>query len=44
MQNFNHPRPGPLGKEYKIPLGYNALADRESWAELGKFLESIFRK
>jgi len=42
--SFTNPEADAIAGKYKIPLGYNARADRESWTELGKFLERIFRK
>ena len=44
MHSFTNPEADQYAREFKMPLGYNAMADRESWAELGKFLENIFRK
>jgi len=42
--SFTNPDADRYAKKYKIPLGYNAQADKESWAELTTFLESIFRE
>jgi dienelactone hydrolase len=44
MHSFTNPEADAIAKKFGLPLGYNARADRESWAELGKFLERIFRK
>lgn len=32
------------GKKFNIPLAYNEKADKESWAELQKFLKTLFKK
>jgi dienelactone hydrolase len=44
MHSFTNPDADQYGKKYKLPLGYNARADKESWAELTTFLETIFKK
>jgi dienelactone hydrolase len=44
MHSFTNPDADKYAKKFKLPLGYNAQADKESWVELGKFLESIFKK
>ncbi len=44
MHSFTNPDADRYAKKYKIPLGYNAEADRESWAELAMFLAGLFRK
>ncbi len=44
MHSFTNPDADRYAKKYKLPLGYNAQADRESWAELKTFLETVFRK
>jgi dienelactone hydrolase len=44
MHSFTNPEADLYAKKYKMPLGYNARADKESWAELTKFLETIFKK
>jgi dienelactone hydrolase len=44
MHSFTNPDADNYARKYKMPLGYNAKADKESWAELTKFLEAIFKK
>ncbi|HTZ40196.1 MAG TPA: dienelactone hydrolase family protein [Syntrophales bacterium] len=44
MHSFTNPDADRYAKKYKLPLGYNAQADKESWAELKTFLESILKK
>jgi dienelactone hydrolase len=44
MHSFTNPEADLYAKKYKMPLGYNVRADKESWAELTKFLETIFKK
>jgi dienelactone hydrolase len=42
--SFTSPEADRLGKEFNLPLQYNADADKKSWYELKKFLKEIFRK
>ena len=42
--SFTNPGADAFGQRFKLPLEYNELADRESWAEMRGFFESIFRK
>ncbi|HSD94628.1 MAG TPA: dienelactone hydrolase family protein [Syntrophales bacterium] len=44
MHSFTNPDADRYAKKYKMPLGYNADADRESWAELAMFLANLFKK
>lgn len=44
MHSFTNPDADRYAEKYKIPLGYNAQADRESWAELAMFLADLFKK
>lgn len=44
MHSFTNPDADKYGKEFNLPLAYNAKADKESWAELKKFLKAIFKK
>jgi len=39
---FSNPDATELGKKNSIPISYNEKADKESWAELQKFLKKIF--
>jgi len=41
--SFTNPDADKYAKEFNLPLGYNAEADRKSWEELKKFLGRIFR-
>jgi dienelactone hydrolase len=41
--SFTNPDADTYAKEFNLPLGYNAEADKKSWEELARFLESIFR-
>ena len=43
LHSFTNPDADTYGKEFNLPLGYNAGADTKSWEELGKFLEMIFK-
>ncbi|MCL5021837.1 MAG: dienelactone hydrolase family protein [Nitrospirae bacterium] len=44
MHSFTNPEADEYAKKFNLPLGYNADADRKSWEELKKFLDTIFRK
>ena len=39
---FTNPGADNFGKKFKIPLAYNAEADKKSWAEMKRFLEKTF--
>jgi dienelactone hydrolase len=39
---FTNPDADKFGKQFKIPLAYNKKADKESWAEMKRFLKRIF--
>jgi dienelactone hydrolase len=41
---FTNPDADGFGQRFKLPLEYNEPADRESWAEMLNFFESIFGK
>jgi len=42
--SFTNPDADNYSKKFNIPLGYNADADRKSWAEMQSFFQDIFRK
>ncbi len=44
MHSFTNPEATELGKKFNLPLAYDAKADTESWSELQKFLQEIFKK
>jgi dienelactone hydrolase len=44
MHSFTNPDADEYAKKFNLPLGYNAEADKKSWAELKKFLKMIFQK
>ena len=44
LHSFTNPEADAMGKKFNMPIGYNAQADKQSWDELKKFLETIFRK
>ena len=44
MHSFTNPKADVYAKEFHLPIGYNASADKKSWAEMKKFLHMIFRK
>ena len=39
---FTNPGADKFGKKFKIPLAYNAEADKKSWSEMKVFFKSIF--
>ena len=44
MHSFTNPDADMYAKKFNMPVGYNADADKKSWAELDKFLAEIFKK
>ena len=44
IHSFTNPDATALGKKFNLPLGYNAEADKKSWEEMKKFLDTIFKK
>ena len=44
MHSFTNPDADALGKQFNLPLAYNASADKKSWDELKLFLDTIFRR
>jgi len=43
VHSFTNPDATKLGLKYKLPLAYNAKADKESWADMTIFLKEIFK-
>lgn len=41
---FTNPDATKIGKEFNMPIEYNAAADKASWIDMRKFLAMIFRK
>jgi len=41
--SFTSPGADALGQKFNLPLAYNENADKESWAEMQRFLTSIFK-
>ncbi len=44
MHAFTNPEADALGKKFNLPIAYNAKADKESWNEMKKFFNIIFKK
>ncbi len=44
VHSFTNPEADELSKKYNMPIAYNAQADKKSWDELKKFLNTIFKK
>ena len=42
IHSFTNPDADEYAKRFKLPLGYNAEADKMSWEELRKFFDAIF--
>lgn len=42
VHSFTNPDADRAGKEFNLPLAYNAEADKESWHEMQTFFERIF--
>ncbi len=42
--SFTVPKADEYAKEFNIPVGYNAQADKESWAKMEEFLKKAFAK
>jgi dienelactone hydrolase len=42
MHSFTNPDADKYAKEFHLPLGYNAQADKNSWEEMKRFLTDIF--
>jgi dienelactone hydrolase len=43
VHSFTNPEADAYGKIFNLPLAYNANADKQSWNDLKKFLDTIFR-
>ena len=41
---FTNPDATKLGLKFKLPLAYNAKADKESWADMTAFFKDVFKK
>lgn len=44
LHSFTNPKADEYAKKFNIPIGYDAKADRESWAEMKVFFEKLFGK
>jgi dienelactone hydrolase len=42
MHSFTNPEADKYARKFNLPLGYNAGADKKSWAEMKNFLSTIF--
>ncbi len=42
LHSFTNPEADTLGKKFKLPLAYNAEADKDSWEQTQTFLQEIF--
>lgn len=41
---FTNPNATKLGKQFNIPIAYNPEADRDSWSDMKKFLQELFKE
>lgn len=44
VHSFTSPDATKLGKKFKLPMAYDAKADKESWKDMLQFFELIFKK
>jgi len=44
LHGFTNPEADSYAKKFNMPIGYNADADKKSWAEMKAFFQDIFRK
>jgi dienelactone hydrolase len=42
--SFTNPDADKYAKEFNMPIGYNAAADKKSWSDLQQFLKKIFAR
>lgn len=40
--SFTNPESDKFAKEFNIPIGYDAAADKQSWADMSRFLKQVF--
>ncbi len=43
VHGFTNPEATEMGKRFNMTIAYNATADKESWDEMKKFLNTIFK-
>lgn len=41
---FTNPDATRIGKQFNMPIEYNAMADKDSWEDMKNFLNNLFRK
>ncbi len=44
VHSFTNPASTEAGKKFKLPLAYNANADKKSWEDMKEFFKKIFAK
>lgn len=44
IHSFTSPDATKLGEKFKLPMAYNAEADKDSWMDMQLFFETIFKK
>jgi dienelactone hydrolase len=41
---FTNPDATQIGKQFNMPIEYNAQADNDSWNDMKVFLDGVFKK
>jgi dienelactone hydrolase len=44
LHAFTNPQADEIGKKFKMPVAYNADADRQSWEEMKNFLNGLWQE
>lgn len=44
LHSFTSREATELGKKFNLPMAYNKKADRESWQDMRKFFDTVFKK
>jgi dienelactone hydrolase len=44
MHSFTNPAADAFAQKFKLPMGYDKIADRDSWSQTKKFFKEIFQK
>ena len=42
VHSFTNPEADMFAEKFKMPVGYNAMADADSWAQMRAFFQDIF--
>jgi dienelactone hydrolase len=44
LHSFTNPAADDYAKRFNMPVGYDAHADKDSWAKTSQFLKDIFKQ